>query len=89
MRNFDEKTPMCEDCGWYGYDIWPTGESAAKPYERCGKYGYILHRLTDKTCAGFQTQEEAKKFVERYNKNSKTKLVFDRTYGGVMIAMNK
>lgn len=83
MRNFDEKTPMCENCGWYGHDIWPTGENAGKQYERCGKYGYVLHRMSDKACEGFQTPADAKKFVDRYNMKAKVKLTYDRQIGGV------
>lgn len=84
-RYYDEKTPQCEDCGWYGHNVWPTGENAGKAYERCGKYGYILHRQTDEPCAGFESPRMVEEHVKRYNKNAKVKLVYDRLYGGYVI----
>lgn len=49
-RYYDEKTPQCDGCGWHGQDTYPAGEKAGQTYERCGWYGYILHRKTEEKC---------------------------------------
>jgi len=80
---YDEKTPQCEGCGWFGHDTYPTGELAGQTYERCGLHGYILHRRTDERCEDAQSPRTVDLFIKNLAKKSKVAYTYNREKGGI------
>lgn len=72
-RYYDEKTPRCEACGWFGTGTFDRGENAGQTYERCGYYGYIFHKDTLENCEEFKTPRGVADYLDRMNKKTKSK----------------
>ncbi len=72
-RYYDEKTPRCEECGWFGHGTFDRGEKAGRTYERCGYFGYIFHKTTDENCSEFKTPRGVAEYLARMSKKSKSK----------------
>lgn len=72
-RYYDEKTPRCEACGWFGTGTYDRGEKAGQTYERCGWYGYIFHSDTLEDCSDFKTERGVAEYLVRTKKKNKSK----------------
>lgn len=69
---YDEKTPRCEACGWFGTDTYDRGEKAGQTYERCGYYGYIFHKDTLEDCKDFKSPRSVAEYLARSKKKTKS-----------------
>lgn len=58
-KYYDQRCPDCDSCGWFGKGEFPDGT----PYDRCGKYGYILHEKVDMKCGGFMTAKAVAEYM--------------------------
>ena len=70
-RYYDEKTPRCEACGWFGTATYDRGEKAGQVYERCGWYGYIFHKNTEESCDAFKTPFGVREYLAMMEKKLK------------------
>lgn len=86
-RYYDEKTPQCDGCGWHGQDTYPAGEKAGQTYERCGLYGYILHRKTEEKCEAAQSPRMVQIYIDAQAKKTKNAITYNREKGGIELPL--
>ena len=80
---YDEKTPQCEGCGWFGHEEYPTGELAGQTYERCGQFCIIFHGQTDEKCDGFMSPRMVQDSIDRLARRTGRPYTYDRAKGGI------